>query len=171
MKPNHFFLASLTMTVSLFGAGCGSTATPTQDVSPTPSVQEPTDDTPLVGGDRDEYGCIGSAGYRWCEPKGACLRFWETPCYETDEEPIKAALAEELGLMPADIFVNIATSTPDFAKGSVGKIGEEDGPAGMFLASQGNNIWLIDYHGNGQADCDALTGRGFPTSMLHGVCD
>lgn len=33
--------------------------------------------SPIVGGDRDEHGCIGSAGYVWCEVQktvSACLR-------------------------------------------------------------------------------------------------
>ncbi|MDD5040453.1 MAG: hypothetical protein PHY34_04880 [Patescibacteria group bacterium] len=34
----------------------------------------------LLGGDRDEHGCIGSAGYSWCEAKQKCLRTWEEPC-------------------------------------------------------------------------------------------
>lgn len=34
----------------------------------------------VVGGDRDEHGCIGSAGYSWCEAKGKCLRVWEESC-------------------------------------------------------------------------------------------
>ena len=34
----------------------------------------------LLGGDRDSHGCIGSAGYTWCQVKGKCLRTWEDPC-------------------------------------------------------------------------------------------
>ena len=34
----------------------------------------------VVGGDKDEHGCIGSAGYSWCEPKQKCLRVWEENC-------------------------------------------------------------------------------------------
>lgn len=34
----------------------------------------------LVGGDKDEHGCIGSAGYSWCETKQKCLREWEEKC-------------------------------------------------------------------------------------------
>ena len=34
----------------------------------------------MVGGDKDEHGCIGSAGYTWCEEKGACIRLWEEDC-------------------------------------------------------------------------------------------
>ncbi len=33
--------------------------------------------TPLVGGDRDSHGCIGSAGYLWSEQKQQCVRPWE----------------------------------------------------------------------------------------------
>jgi len=35
---------------------------------------------PLLGGDRDAHGCIGSAGYSWCEAKEKCLRVWEEKC-------------------------------------------------------------------------------------------
>ncbi len=34
----------------------------------------------IVGGDKDEHGCIGSAGYSWCEAKQKCLRTWEEKC-------------------------------------------------------------------------------------------
>ncbi|HKT98580.1 MAG TPA: hypothetical protein VJS30_18950 [Paraburkholderia sp.] len=30
-----------------------------------------------VGADRDAHGCIGSAGYAWCEHTGRCERPWE----------------------------------------------------------------------------------------------
>lgn len=32
---------------------------------------------PMVGGDRDAHGCIGSAGYSWDEQKQECVRPWE----------------------------------------------------------------------------------------------
>lgn len=32
---------------------------------------------PRVGADRDAHGCIGSAGYAWCEREAACVRPWE----------------------------------------------------------------------------------------------
>ncbi|GAU05658.1 hypothetical protein BSLA_02f4103 [Burkholderia stabilis] len=31
----------------------------------------------MVGGDRDAHGCIGSAGYAWCEQTQQCERPWE----------------------------------------------------------------------------------------------
>jgi|GEM_PF-1643448 len=44
----------------------------------------PDTNVPLVGGDKDAHGCIGSAGYSWCESKQKCLRVWEEACSETD---------------------------------------------------------------------------------------
>jgi len=34
----------------------------------------------MVGNDKDSHGCIGSAGYSWCERKQKCLRPWEEKC-------------------------------------------------------------------------------------------
>ena len=42
--------------------------------SPTPSG---ADNKAIVGSDRDEHGCIGSAGYSWCAHTQACERSWE----------------------------------------------------------------------------------------------
>jgi hypothetical protein len=38
------------------------------------------ENTPCVGCDKDIHGCIGSAGYSWCEAKQKCLRIWEENC-------------------------------------------------------------------------------------------
>lgn len=43
-------------------------------------AKPPVSDQPILGGDRDEYGCIGSARYSWCEAKQKCLRVWEEAC-------------------------------------------------------------------------------------------
>lgn len=53
---------------------------------------EEVNEVELIGGDRDEHGCIGSAGYTWCESKQKCLRVWEEDCIdlvESEEEPVK----------------------------------------------------------------------------------
>ncbi|MCP4001977.1 MAG: serine protease [Gammaproteobacteria bacterium] len=52
-----FFLISL--------AGCISNGT------------ENTNKQGSVGSDRDEFGCIGSAGYSWCKHTNKCERPWE----------------------------------------------------------------------------------------------
>lgn len=34
----------------------------------------------IMGGERDEHGCLVAAGYSWCEARQECLRLWEEPC-------------------------------------------------------------------------------------------
>ncbi len=34
----------------------------------------------VVGGDKDEHGCIASAGYQWCSETNKCYRPWEAKC-------------------------------------------------------------------------------------------
>ena len=49
------------------------------------SDQPPPEETPpgvpdeasMVGADRDKFGCITSAGYRWCGMKLSCVRPFE----------------------------------------------------------------------------------------------
>ena len=36
-----------------------------------------TEQPGMTGSDRDEHGCIGSAGYQWCERTNQCERPWE----------------------------------------------------------------------------------------------
>ncbi len=52
-----------------------------QNTTRQPISQEPSPASQnMVGNDRDEHGCIGSAGYSWCEVKQKCLRSWEEKC-------------------------------------------------------------------------------------------
>lgn len=57
------FLCATLLVISL--CGCGP------DQSPDPAKSG------LTGSDRDEHGCIGSAGYKWCERTKQCERPWE----------------------------------------------------------------------------------------------
>jgi hypothetical protein len=57
-------------------AACASGPAPVAAAEPVPApVTAPV--APAVGGDRDEHGCIGSAGYQWCAGISACARPWE----------------------------------------------------------------------------------------------
>jgi len=51
-----------------------------QQQSVLPPIPSPPSPPTLVGGDRDAHGCIGSAGYEWCEALSECIRPWETNC-------------------------------------------------------------------------------------------
>jgi len=32
---------------------------------------------PVIGGSKDEHGCLTSAGYQWCAAEARCVRMWE----------------------------------------------------------------------------------------------
>ncbi|MFH0712802.1 MAG: MliC family protein [Candidatus Jorgensenbacteria bacterium] len=34
----------------------------------------------LIGGQKDEHGCLIGAGYSWCEARESCIRIWEEYC-------------------------------------------------------------------------------------------
>merc|ERR1712196_305942 len=51
----------------------------TQSTASKEAVHEVSEE-PLLGGDRDEHGCIPSAGYSWCESKSMCIRVWKVDC-------------------------------------------------------------------------------------------
>ena len=61
--------------VALAFAACNNT-TPQQTDN---AIEQPTntEETPMVGGDRDEHGCIGSAGYTWSALRGECIQVFE----------------------------------------------------------------------------------------------
>lgn len=56
-------------------------------VAERPPVEPPVQENEvLIGGQRDEHGCLGPAGYGWDEEIEACIRIWEL-----DESQRKAA--------------------------------------------------------------------------------
>ena len=40
-------------------------------------AEDAAEKTAVVGNDKDEHGCITSAGYTWCEVQRDCIRLWE----------------------------------------------------------------------------------------------
>ncbi|MFH0969572.1 MAG: hypothetical protein V1804_03640 [Patescibacteria group bacterium] len=54
-------------------------------------------ETSVVGNDKDKHGCIGSAGYSWCEGKQKCLRTWEESCGNSETKDWKAYQNEKYG--------------------------------------------------------------------------
>ncbi|MBN2096320.1 hypothetical protein JW752_02870 [Candidatus Peregrinibacteria bacterium] len=76
-----FFFSVLILSFSLLLIGCMPAP---GKPAPLPSEQLPAE--PLIGGQRDEHGCLGPAGYSWNETVQACVREWEL-----DEGQQKAA--------------------------------------------------------------------------------
>ncbi len=61
-----------------------------QNIFPKENILTPTDNTPknnnLVGDDKDEHGCLASAGYSWCPTNNKCQRMWEEYCEDFKEQ-------------------------------------------------------------------------------------
>ena len=68
----RLFRSSLTGLLIAALASCASGGSGDEVIRPA-NTAEPG----LTGADRDEHGCIGSAGYRWCAQMATCVRPWE----------------------------------------------------------------------------------------------
>jgi maltose-binding protein MalE len=126
----------------------------------------------LVGNDKDAHGCIGSAGYTWCEVKNKCLRVWEEKCDIEAENAIKQLLATKYNKPTSDVKVNVIKATKNHAIGSVSFApfdGNNEG--GMFLAVKIEIEWQLVFDGNGSINCTEIDNLGFPKEMLTGLCD
>ncbi|NMC51162.1 hypothetical protein GYA54_00335 [Candidatus Kuenenbacteria bacterium] len=49
-----------------------------------PAVDKQTEN--IVGADKDDHGCIGSAGYQWCDASSKCYRAFEEFCPDKVED-------------------------------------------------------------------------------------
>ncbi|MCL5666290.1 MAG: immunoglobulin domain-containing protein [Patescibacteria group bacterium] len=54
-------------------------------------------DEQVIGGQKDERGCLIAAGYSWCEAKQKCLRTWEEAC--TTDDALKNYLRDNLSAL------------------------------------------------------------------------
>lgn len=68
--------ASLAAAIAFALSACAAQSTAPANASAPIDVSAPAA-PPMVGGDRDAHGCIGSAGYAWCEQTQQCERPWE----------------------------------------------------------------------------------------------
>lgn len=65
---------TLSVVALAFTACNNSTSQQTDNAAEEPTT--PQQET-MVGGDRDEHGCIGSAGYSWSALRGECIQVFE----------------------------------------------------------------------------------------------
>ncbi|GEM_PF-5157529 len=73
----------------------------------------------MPGSDRDEHGCIPSAGYVWCEEKQKCLRPWEEECTPGEdsesEDPVSAIPDDSRTLLTSENIPEYCDPTTDLA--------------------------------------------------------
>lgn len=144
---------------------------PTSNIDVNINNNADTNQESMVGNDRDEHGCIGSAGYTWCEAKQKCLRVWEEPCTndESESNNLKNAITAQLKTkykdMNWEMKVEVSKITGDYASGGVRPTEGEIGGA-MWLAAKTNNEWMLVWDGNGTISCEALVPYpAFPDSL------
>lgn len=178
MRTSDAFVGLGLAALLLVGAGCvaaGSGRAPVVAPNNAGGGTEPAlyagENVPMVGADRDEHGCIGSAGYSWCAAKQKCTRSWEEECFASSEEGVRYALAEKYGKPLADVIVRIDQEYQGLVRGGV-KFGAGAAEGGTFLAAKQGNRWILVYDGNGSVDCAKITKDfTFPAEMLKGLCD
>lgn len=126
----------------------------------------------ILGGDRDEHGCIGSAGYSWCEARKKCLRIWEEKCHVNPEQEIQYFLASKYDKPVDEVIVTITRQTESHLSGGL-KFGSALSAGGVFLARRAGNMWEIVYEGNGSLDCEKMRNEySFPDEILKpNFCD
>lgn len=107
MKKNFSF--ALVAATALFAITASAQATAMPNPQP-----------PMVGGDRDAHGCIGSAGYSWNDAKQQCTRPWEdsasTGTATTNHiiNPVGGAPEKAVGVKPLPIRAGIGQERKAF---------------------------------------------------------
>ena len=91
VKLNSIMLIAL-LAIGFMLAGCNLNlrAGVIDDENKGAPTGTPSEDDQLIGGQRDEHGCLGPAGYSWSEEIGACIRQWEI---DSDELTLAAKTA------------------------------------------------------------------------------
>lgn len=160
------FTALVLAVAVLIVSGCNfynaENKTMTQDQTSSP-------DNLNVGGDKDEHGCIGSAGYVWCEKKQKCIRIWEENCYDNSEDQVKFLLVVKMGVLKQDITVNIEQQDEMHIRGTYKNASKKEISEKTFLAAKVNGVWIIAYDNMGNADKKQLDDYHFPPEMLKGI--
>jgi hypothetical protein len=164
-------IAVAVLLVLLIGAGYLLSKNKPKTINQNP-IPKPTI-TQAVGADRDVHGCIGSAGYTWCEPKNKCLRVWEEFCFANVGQEVQFLLAKKYNKSPDEVKITISKQDGNYVSGSVLFGTGGPGEGGIFLARNVGNTWEVAFDGNGSIDCNKMRREfGFPDTILKpNFCD
>ncbi len=124
-------------------------------------------DSRAVGKDKDEHGCIGSAGYSWNAEREQCVRPWELPQMIEAENAVRSEWAKKYNKPQEGVTVKVTKLEGTYVAGSLSFSSKGDAPGGLFLAYKDQGIWRMVYDGNGSVDCETLKSKyGFPDLVL-----
>lgn len=87
----------------------------------------------IIGYDKDDYGCLISAGYSWSNDAEACIRIWEIT---NDEKAIIKVLSKELNYNITILDIN--KNNEDYI------IKAEDIDKTKFIVGKVNNLKIVD---------------------------
>jgi hypothetical protein len=125
-----------------------------------------TTENVIVGGDRDEHGCLGSAGYSWRELKNKCLRIWEETCDEELSNVLRQLFMAKYQKPVAEVRVTISLTTETHVRGGVKFGANATATDSNFLAAKINDQWQLVFDGNGGIACALLRLYNFPIEMM-----
>ena len=139
-------------------------------INPSSAAEKP-DGKHLIGGDKDEHGCLIGAGYSWCEVKQKCQRMWEETCITPEDEAalvdaVKKAIIAKRGQSASTLVIKATSAESSYAKGSATPPVEDVG-GGMWFAAKVNGKWELVWDGNGNILCaDLEKYPNFPSSYI-----
>ena len=116
---------------------------PKSDMEQTPKMETPN--PPMVGGDADEHGCKGSAGYSWSVVKNECIQIFNAGIRL---DPQAADLEKSLSA-----FIVFKSDT-------------DDAQAELFLPTEKKSILLTK---EGKEDAGTWKNEGYVLSQWKGM--
>jgi hypothetical protein len=100
----------------------------------------------LIGGQQDEHGCLGPAGYSWCPSTNKCQRMWEEYCTEFKDQyrdQTNNATSSQSIATTTDSNLPTATSTENVATSTDTATSTTPAIANKFLAEYFQNSSVL----------------------------
>lgn len=93
-------IVTLLLASSFIIASCNNKTTKAKEKENTPVTD--TTKNQMVGNDRDEHGCIGSAGYQWSAVLNNCIRIFEAGTRLSAAAAVSDKTVDAFAILSAD---------------------------------------------------------------------
>jgi len=133
-------------TIIILGLYCCDPAPSAQTIDDT---QTSSPETLMAGNDRDEYGCIGSAGYQWSVLRNECVRIFVQGIRLDPKVPeLDSTLSAFVVFKNEDDETQAEIFMPDIQKSLILNQVEDDGAgtwvAGELTLKQWRGMYMLD---------------------------